>query len=257
MRVGERLLLTMSRDPAAADFPAAGVDWTIEEATRGFETEFPDFIQFIENRDVVDFGCGKGYQSVALALRGARSVLGIDISASALDQANRLATQHGVQERLRFVQQAEKSHYGQFDVVISQNSMEHFADPDDILNQMSLLLRKGGTMLISFSPPWYSAYGSHMHFFTRVPWVHLLFSERTVMNVRARYRSDGAKRYEEVEGGLNRMSLHKFERLVRRRGVEILGIRYRAFRGMRWPTHLPLARELLVSGVSCALRRAD
>ena len=42
----------------------------------------------------------------------------------------------------------------------------------------------------------------------------------------ARYRKDGAKRYEKVESGLNRMSLRKFERLIGASGLKAARIDY-------------------------------
>ena len=83
---------------------------------------------------------------------------------------------------------------GGFDIVLSHNSMEHFGDPARILDVMKSALKPDGRLYITFGPPWYAPYGSHMHFFTRVPWVNLLFSERTVMAVRARYRNDADRK---------------------------------------------------------------
>jgi len=252
--LGERLLLALSRDPATGDFPDPSAERTVDNATRALRASFPNFLQLVVGKDVVDFGCGSGYQAVAMALQGARFVLGIDPSATTLGRARALAEAHGVSDRVQFVERAAADHRGRFDVVISQNSMEHFPDPAAALALMASTLRNGGTLLITFSPPWYAPYGSHTRFFTRVPWVNLLFSERTVMAVRSRFRSDGATRYEDVEGGLNRMSLAKFERLVRGSALDVVHLHYQGVRGLRWPVHLPLVRELLVTRVDCALR---
>jgi SAM-dependent methyltransferase len=189
-----------------------------------------------------------------MALQGARFVLGVDPSLAAIERARGLAEAHGVADRVRFVEHPGADRLHSFDVVISQNSMEHFPDPSAALRLMVSMLRNGGTLLITFSPPWYAPYGSHMQFFTRMPWVNLLFSERTVMAVRSRFRSDGATRYEDVEGGLNRMSLAKFERLVRASSLEVLHLHYQGVRRLRWPARVPLVRELLVTRVDCALR---
>ena len=107
--------------------------------------------------------------------------------------------------------------------------------------------------MITFSPPWYAPYGSHMHFFTKVPWVNLLFSEATVMAVRACYRADGARRYESVEGGLNKMSVGKFERIVSSAGLQFVYRSDDGVRGMDAVTHIPFVRELLTNRVTCTL----
>lgn len=42
------------------------------------------------------------------------------------------------------------------------------------------------------------------------------------MAVWSRSRSDGAERYEDVESGLNRMSLRKFDRLLKSSGLSVV-----------------------------------
>ena len=96
--------------------------------------------------------------------------------------------------------------------------------------------------------------GSHCQFFTRVPYVNLLFPDAAVMRVRARFRSDGATRYEDIEGGLNRMTVRKFERLLTQCGLRV---EYRALdcvKGQNWLGRVPLLRELVINHVTCVLQ---
>src|SRR3989338_2787685 len=51
---------------------------------------------------LLDYGCGTGVHSVALALRGAE-VTGIDISPVSIEAGNLLATAYGVSNRVHFV----------------------------------------------------------------------------------------------------------------------------------------------------------
>jgi hypothetical protein len=46
-----------------------------------------------------------------------------------------------------------------------------------------------------------------MHSFTKAPSIQFVFSEATIMNVRRLYRSDGTRRFAEVEGGLNQVGV--------------------------------------------------
>src|SRR5262249_215722 len=151
--------------------------------------------------------CGTGYQSVSLAKNGARYVVGFDANPAYVERARLLAKEMGVAERVTFAERFEEDLSGRFDVVISQNGMEHFKDPADALGKMKTGLRDGGIILVTFGPTWFSPYGSHMHFFCKVPWLNVLFSEATIMNVRRHYIDDGATRFEEVEGGLNKMTV--------------------------------------------------
>lgn len=217
----------------------------------GLLRDFPAFPALVRGRRVADFGCGAGHQSIALAEQLGCLVLGIDTNQKALDEARSRATRHGLAaDRLSFSASISAAAVHQHDVVISHDSFEHFPDPHAAVDDMLTLLRPGGKVLITFGPPWYSPRGSHMSFFCALPWVNLLFPERVVMSVRQRYRSDGAARYEDVESGLNRMTLSKFEGIIVSRQLNVEFARYRGVRGLDWLSRVPLVRELFVNRVS-------
>jgi len=92
-----------------------------------------------------------------------------------------------------------------------------------------------------------------MRFFWPIPWLQLWFSEKTVMAVRARYRHDGARHYEEVESGLNKMSLAKFEHIVGSSGLRVLERQYVGVKKIHFLTKVPVIRELTTVVVSATL----
>lgn len=255
--LGERILLAWSRDPGAPDYAEARQTWDLHNALTRLRWAFPGFDELVRGRTVLDFGCGQGWQSLAMAKSGATSVLGVDINPATLETARTLAAGHpDVASRLAFAAHIPPDRVGTFDVVLSKDSMEHFADPRSVLERMAGALAPGGRLLITFGPPWFAPYGSHMHFFTRVPWVNLLFSEATVLRVRAKFRSDGAHRYADVESGLNQMSVGKFERLVAEAGLRVERRHHWCVRGLNVLGRVPLLRELFTTNVSCVLTRA-
>jgi tellurite resistance protein TerC len=231
-RLGELVLGALSSEVPAPATPAGTPD-----PLAVLKREFPDLRARIAGRTVLDFGCGDGHQAAALAALGAR-VTGLDTSAKAL------ATARATYPELRFVESTEDT----FDVVVSQNAMEHFPQPEETLRRMLERLRPGGSLLLTFGPPWYAPYGAHMRFFCRVPWIQLLFSERAIMAVRARFRRDGATRFEDVEQGLNRMSVARFERMLD--GLAVTHRHYRCIRGLQFLARIPLLRELFVNQVT-------
>jgi 2-polyprenyl-3-methyl-5-hydroxy-6-metoxy-1,4-benzoquinol methylase len=253
LRPGERVLSLLSRSQVPAEGSVEATLGTLEGALRTLEEKVPDFHRRIEGRAVVDFGCGRGMQSVALAQRGAARVLGVDTDLGALERGRALVLERGLEGRVEFVGQARPQDLAQYDVVISHNSMEHFPDPRLVLGLMRELVRPGGELVITFGPPWYAPYGSHLRYLTPLPWVNLLFSEETVMKVRARHRKDGARRYAEVKNGLNQMTVARFEGLVRELGVRVAHWRCDAVKGARPLARLPKVRELFINQVTCVL----
>jgi len=250
----ERLLLLLSHEEAAASSSDDGFDRQLIE--QQITDDFPGLLNALEGRRIVDFGCGLGHQAVVLAHHGAE-VLALDIDPAFLAQGRRLAALEGVEDRIRFAAAPLDADLGTYDGVLSINSMEHFSEPESILGSMVSLLRPGGQLLVSFNPTWYSPWGAHMHFFTKVPWVHLIFPESTVMAVRARYRDDGASRYEDVRGGLNRMSVAKYERLLESIGVETTRLQMIGVRGIGAFSRIPLLRELLVPKIVSESQRTE
>jgi len=233
--------------------------WSMENALAFLEEEIPDIRSMIEGKVVLDFGCGYGYQVVAMAkCWNAAKCIGVDIVQRYIERARQLAWEHGVQDKVEFFCPSLPLELEErVDVVLSLNSFEHYANPKDVLYKMIEILQPGGKVIITFGPLWYSPYGAHMIFMTSLPWVHLIFKEAAIMRVRADYRNDGAKRFEEVEGGLNRMSLRKFERILaeacRERGVRVDRLRYRSVKRVPIVTRIPIIRELLTNHATCIL----
>ncbi|MFH1563676.1 MAG: class I SAM-dependent methyltransferase [Nitrospirota bacterium] len=252
MKYGEKLLFLLSRNPGN-DAQIEKEGWTIDNAFSLLCTVFPDFMNEIVDKEILDFGCGFGWQVVAFAKHGAKYVGGVDTNETSLKKAKTLAMEFQIGEMVEFRDRLDESFQGRFDMVISQNSMEHFECPIEIINKMKWTLKKNGKIWITFGPPWFAPYGSHMHFFTKIPWVNIIFSEKTVMNVRKQFRNDGAIRYEEVESGLNKMTVSKFEQIISNSGLKIQYKKYDCVKGINWLGKIPFVRELFINRVSCIL----
>jgi SAM-dependent methyltransferase len=254
MSLAEKMLLSLIApavsEPAADACDSADVVHALDELHHCF----PDLPKLIRGRRVLDFGSGRGRQAVALAREGAAEVVGVEIAERGIESGRMLAATYGVAGTTRFVREIGAAERGRFDVCISLNSMEHFSEPLRMLELMRSSLKPDGVLLVTFAPPWYAPYGGHLTYITRFPWVHLLFPERAVMAIRSRYRNDGATRYEEVAGGLNRMSLARFERLVRQAGFTVVKSRYDAVKRLPLVTRVPGLRELLTNRVTAVLR---
>lgn len=204
-------------------------------------------LEELRGKVVIDFGCGDGLEAIELAQSGAVQVIGIDNREQALRRATENARRAGVQEVCRFCFEAG---HGDADAIISLDSFEHYEDPSAILQTMYDLLKPGGAVYSSFGPTWYHPLGGHL--FSVFPWAHLIFSERALIRWRSDLRSDGATRFSEVEGGLNGMTIARFERLVWRSPFVIESMETRPIRRLRL-MHNRLTREFTTSVVRCKL----
>jgi len=140
------------------------------------------------------------------------------------------------------------------DVIFSLDAFEHYDDPDQILKHMRTLLKPGGRVHICFGPPWLHPYGGHL--FSIFPWSHLIFTEKAQIRWRSDFKTDGATRFHEVDGGLNQMTLARFKKLVEKSDFLMEKFEPVPIRKLRWLAG-PLTREFTTSVVRCVLVTKD
>jgi SAM-dependent methyltransferase len=205
-----------------------------------------DIFSRIADKVVIDFGCGEGADAVQLAANGAKRVIGIDMREDVLKTAREKARIAAVQDRCSFATSTNEL----ADFVVSMDAFEHFADPGEILRIMDSLLRPTGEVLVSFGPTWYHPLGGHL--FSVFPWAHLIFSERALLRWRSTFKTDGATRFGEVAGGLNQMTVARFEGIITESPLKAASLELIPIRKLR-PLHNRLTREFTTSIVRCRL----
>lgn len=200
----------------------------------------------LKDKVVIDFGCGSGVDAVEIAKRGAKRVVGLDIRENALAEARENARQAGVEALCSFsTEVTEKA-----DIILSVDAFEHFDDPGKILKVMRNLVKDDGCVIAAFGPTWYHPLGGHL--FSVVPWAHLIFTEKALIRWRSDFKTDGATRFNEAEGGLNQMTIRRFQKLV-----EDSAFRMREFEAVPIKKLRPIAnrftREFTTAIVRCKL----
>jgi hypothetical protein len=75
-----------------------------------------------------------------------------------------------------------------------------------------------------------------------------------MLALRSRFRSDRPTRIEDVEGGLNRMTVKRFENIVNNAAYQVEHKRLVSVKGLPLVTQIPLIRELLTNAAGCVLR---
>jgi 2-polyprenyl-3-methyl-5-hydroxy-6-metoxy-1,4-benzoquinol methylase len=244
--IGGRLGVWLLRRIAPREDARDGMDGSAYARKSKLEVLLGErFFDEIRGKTVIDFGCGVGAEAIEMAHRGARRVIGVDIRESFLETARERARATGVADRCVFTTTPEE----RADVVVSLDSFEHFDDPSAILAVMDGYLAPGGKVIASFGPTWYHPIGGHL--FSVFPWSHLLFTEHALLQWRKTFRP--RQRATTIrECGLNKMTLHRFERLVADSPFRFERYDPRPIRGHRWLS-TPLLREFGTSTVRCTL----
>jgi SAM-dependent methyltransferase len=133
-----------------------GIEATIHMCRYGFVKAL------CEDKQILDVACGRGYGTALMSRWGASQVTGIDISASAIADAERLFAS----ERARFVC-ADAEHLSElfnreeFDLVVSFETIEHIADPRAFLGEIRKAIKPAGAVIISCPNDWWHYPGEH------------------------------------------------------------------------------------------------
>lgn len=102
------------------------------------------------DKRVLDAACGVGYGSRILRDEGADAVLGVDVDAGALAEAERSFARPGVTfRRADLGEGGALSDLGLFGTVVSFETLEHVPDADRLLDNLGGALEPGGTLIIS------------------------------------------------------------------------------------------------------------
>lgn len=238
-------------------------------STERFFSRLPDLE--LEGRSVLDFGCGMGATCFWLAEHGAARVVGVDIQEVTFPD-HKLETEYAhLKQRVRFEQVTDNRPLSDpVDIVISKETFEHVIDPTGYVAAMKRSLVPGGEIVIGFGPLWKAPWGGHINFMTKVPWAHLMFPEEVILAERRRFRPDEhAERFEEIRGGLNRMTLARFLGIMDDAGLDCVsmsinprgqtssGLRRGVLAGMDWMRRVPVLREYVTQSVYGIWRLRD
>jgi SAM-dependent methyltransferase len=258
-KVGEYILQRLSRQVTAEDFLNESCEKRLVDVRKhidDLEQTFPDFRDGIEGRSVLDIGCWEGAESIAIALCGAKEVVGIDIRLD-MAKANSLKRQFAPAHDIGFTtMDAARTTFpdNRFEAVVTIGSFEHFRDPFRVLEEIRRITCPGGRIYVT-SSVWAHPWGAHMNFFTKVPWVQFIFSERTIMNVRNRYRHDGAQRFSDVEGGLNKIGVRRFRQYAKALRLDTEYLYVRPVNGLTLLSRLPFVNEFFTNYIVAILKK--
>lgn len=109
-----------------------------------------------KGRKVLDIACGEGYGSRLLLNWGADEVVGLDISSDAIKSARHNFGAPGLRYLAGDAGKAEQLLSGEhFDLIVSFETFEHLAEPQDYLCAISRLLNPEGICIISCPNDWF------------------------------------------------------------------------------------------------------
>jgi 2-polyprenyl-3-methyl-5-hydroxy-6-metoxy-1,4-benzoquinol methylase len=140
-------------------------------------------LNLLRGKDVLDVGCGWGGKAVFLAERfGPRTIHGFDLPGGIYDPKvpAAFAAERGVTSCTFTSGHAERIPYEdeRFDVVLSEDVLEHVADPAAAVRECRRVLRPGGIMIAKF-PSFRMMFAHHLDRALPWPGLHYLLPMKT------------------------------------------------------------------------------
>jgi SAM-dependent methyltransferase len=129
---------------AEAAWAQEEITWGIWSLTESEARVLPD----VSEKDVIELGCGTAYVSAWLRRRGARRIVGVDITPAQLETARRLDRQFGLGlELIEANAEAVPLPDASFDLAVSEYGASIWCDPFKWIPEAGRLLRPGGELV--------------------------------------------------------------------------------------------------------------
>ncbi len=169
----------------------------------------------LKDKNILDFGCGHGALCVDMAKNGARHITGIDLEDNLISFANEnlnnnydyLLNKISFEKRDIIKDNLEKK----YDLIVSKDTFEHTLNLPQVLDEMYNLLNVGGKAYIGFGPLYNFYNGDHGRTEMILPWFHLIFSEKFIIDRLNKKKQNQISHIQEL--GLSKYSLKEYENI--------------------------------------------
>lgn len=239
-------------------------EWQFEKAdqTIKFYLEKVTKEEMFRDKVVLDIGCGAAGKTLSYAQSGVKHIYGVDVVDYYEKEAMELAEKKNMTDIFTFLcEDASRLSFNDnfFDTIIMNDAMEHVDKPLEVLKECYRVLKPGGRLFVNF-PPYYHPFGAHLSDVIGIPWVHMFFSEKTLIKgykelvqkhpdaqKRINFRIGIKDNGDEYFSYINKMTLNRFSKILPQTNYNVFYHREVPLRGFLSPlAKAPLFNEIFV-----------
>ena len=139
------------------------------------------FIEFNENTEILEVGCGEGGNMKPFLDLGCK-LTGVDLSQGKIENAKRFFQDHDFHQKLTLIHNdiynLESELKNKFDFIFLRDVLEHIHNQERFIRFIKKLLKPNGKIFFGF-PPWQNPFGGHQQmcenkFLSLMPFIHIL-----------------------------------------------------------------------------------
>ena len=229
-----------------SDGAYAPTETNYRQHTLPFLNEISPFIA--PNARVLIVGCGNGIEIEWFAKRSA-SVSAIDVSEKAIDKANEISDSLDNVTCLLVDGRTLPFDDDYFDLVFMHDVCEHIINIEESFAEYFRVIKPNKLLINTFAPLFYSPYGAHLIDALKMPWGHLIFGLRAVVDVRNRYYPGHVKASTWANLGLNQITEARYRKIVANSGFRDKLYEVKTSRNLPLVRHIPFLRNLFIMGI--------
>lgn len=177
----------------------------------------------LNNKTVLDVGCGHGSMCVYMASKGAKKVIGLDINNDLIQFATENVKKNypQLEDQIEFLN-ISLEEYGDnnFDYIISKSSLEHIINLKQVMEEIKKHLKVGGRFYAGFGPLYNTPYGDHRRTKMVIPWGHLIVPEKII--IKKLNKNSKTKINSIYDLGLNKLSYSDYKSIFNIDNMKIL-----------------------------------
>lgn len=127
----------------------------------------------LENKKILDFGCGEGHSAKYASTQEKTTSVGYDLVKS---EKSKLLWENEEENYLLTTNFEKVKEKGPYDIIMIYDVIDHCEDPINVLNQAKSLLSDNGKIYLRCHP-WCGRHGGHLYREINKAFVHIIFSD--------------------------------------------------------------------------------